>query len=286
MTTTRWNETTIIAVLREAGAGALQAQTRLSGELKHDHSLVTSADREIEQLLRDRLVSSLPETCFIGEETAGKLTPVEMEQALEGTTWVVDPIDGTAAYAQGLPTWGVAVGLMVAGLLVEGAIYVPVEDQLLMTSGGSLLHTSGLRSGRSVAPRLKELQTPDIPEAAYGMISISQGIAKRGRFHGPAPVHAVASSVYSSMQLLLGRYSAYVAALKLWDIAAVLPMLKHLDYTVLFNDRTPLGCEVSSADYVLDPRDPKAFALREHIFIAPTEKAALELIRDTRLPSR
>lgn len=278
MTNSRWNETTIIAVLREAGAGALQEQTRLSSELKHDDSLVTSADRSVERLLRDRLLEALPGTCFIGEESALSMSPMELRQALEGVTWVVDPIDGTAAYAQGLPTWGVSVGLMEAGRLLEGAIFIPVEDQLLMTSGDRLLYTSGLRSGRSVAPRLKELSPPETQHAEHGVVSVSQAIVKLGRFETAGPVHAVASCVYSIMQLILGRYSAYIASLKLWDIAAALPMLERLGYAALFSDGTPLDCTVAEPQYLLDPAAADAFALRDHLFIAPTEQAARTLI--------
>ena len=278
MTSSRWNETTIIAVLREAGAGALQEQARLSSELKHDDSLVTSADRAVERLLHDRLLEALPATSFIGEESALHMSSIELQQALEGVTWVVDPIDGTAAYAQGLPTWGVSVALMEAGRLLEGAIFVAVEDQLLMTSGDRLLYTSGLRSGRSVAPRLKELTAPEAARAEYGMISVSQTVAKLGRFEGAGTVHAVASCVYSIMQLILGRYSAYVASLKLWDIAAALPMLERLGYAALFSDGIPLDCTVAEPQYLLDPTAPDAFALRDHLFIAPTEKAARALI--------
>ncbi len=286
MSNPRWSETTIIAVLREAGASALKERARLSSELKHDNSLVTSADRAIEQLLRDRLTESMPNTGFIGEESALEMPAVELQHALEGTSWVVDPIDGTAAYAQGLPTWGVSVGLMEGGRLLEGAIFVPVEDQLLMTSGDRLLYASALRSTRSVAPRLKEVSAPELPRRGCGMVGISQKVAKHGRFLGDGPVHAAASCVYSVMQLLLGRYSAYVASLKLWDIAAALPMLERLGYTVLFSDRTALGCYVTEADYVLDPKAHNAFALRDHVFIAPTERAARALINEVRLSKR
>ena len=282
----RWNETTIIAVLREAGASALQEQTRLRSEFKLDNSLVTSADRGVEQLLRDRLTEALPGTAFIGEESALRMSAAELQHALKGTSWVIDPIDGTAAFAHGLPTWGVSVGLMEAGRLIEGAIFVPVEDQLLMTSGDRLLHTSGLRSGRSVAPRLKDVTPPEVPSDAQGMVGISQSIAKRGRFYGDEPVQAVASCAYSIMQLLLGRYTAYIALPKLWDIAAALPMLERLQYAALFSDGASADCTVDEPNYVLDPAAPDAFAVRDHLFIAPTAAAAKALIEQVRWPHR
>ncbi|MEV7631691.1 inositol monophosphatase family protein [Microbacterium sp. NPDC089318] len=67
--------------------------------------IVTEADREVEQLIRDRLRSERPDDGFLGEETGA-------ERGSSGYTWVVDPIDGTVNYAYGIPTYSVSIAVV------------------------------------------------------------------------------------------------------------------------------------------------------------------------------
>lgn len=67
--------------------------------------IVTEADREVEQLIRDRVRSERPDDGFLGEETGA-------ERGASGLTWVVDPIDGTVNYAYGIPTYSVSIAVV------------------------------------------------------------------------------------------------------------------------------------------------------------------------------
>ena len=67
--------------------------------------IVTEADREVEQLIRDRLRSERPDDGFLGEETGA-------ERGSSGYTWVVDPIDGTVNYAYGIPFYSVSIAVV------------------------------------------------------------------------------------------------------------------------------------------------------------------------------
>lgn len=67
--------------------------------------IVTEADREVEQLIRDRIRSERPDDGFLGEETGA-------ERGASGLTWVVDPIDGTVNYAYGIPTYSVSIAVV------------------------------------------------------------------------------------------------------------------------------------------------------------------------------
>jgi len=73
-------------------------------ETKSDASLVTSADVEAEDAFRQAVISRFPVHGVKGEEFS-VLNP-EAEYM-----WVVDPIDGTAEFAAGLPVWGTIIGL-------------------------------------------------------------------------------------------------------------------------------------------------------------------------------
>jgi myo-inositol-1(or 4)-monophosphatase len=73
---------------------------RVEIEQKGVQDFVTRADREVEALVRHRLAERFPGDGFLGEESGR--TP--------GTgAWVVDPVDGTANFMRGLPTFAVSI---------------------------------------------------------------------------------------------------------------------------------------------------------------------------------
>ncbi|MGQ7310932.1 inositol monophosphatase family protein [Microbacterium arabinogalactanolyticum] len=67
--------------------------------------IVTEADREVEQLIRERLRTERPGDGFLGEETGA-------ERGSTGLTWVVDPIDGTVNYAYGIGAYSVSIAVV------------------------------------------------------------------------------------------------------------------------------------------------------------------------------
>ena len=90
-------------------------------ELKGPQDYLTEADGEIERLIRRRIARCFPEDAFFGEEG---------EQRSTGTfTWVVDPIDGTANFARGIPLFGISVGMLHEGEPALGVICIPMLDE-------------------------------------------------------------------------------------------------------------------------------------------------------------
>lgn len=92
-----------------------------SVERKPDRSLVTTADRAAEEAVRTRARILTPEAGVFGEEFGHDRPGADF-------TWVVDPVDGTAEFAAGLPVWGTIIGLWHQGLPVAGVIDHPVLD--------------------------------------------------------------------------------------------------------------------------------------------------------------
>lgn len=103
----------------EAGRRALEFFDRpLTVEWKANESPVTIADREAENLLRQKILSRFPEDGFIGEEF-GKV------EGHSDFTWIVDPVDGTRSFVRGIPFWGTLVGLLYRGEPIAGICYIP-----------------------------------------------------------------------------------------------------------------------------------------------------------------
>lgn len=106
------------SLVTAAGKLAISTRDTMTSELKPDGSIVTNADRLVEEFLRKELVKIVPGATFWGEEYG-------FEEPSEAGFWLIDPIDGTSNYRYGLPLWGVTVGFMKGGVLEMGCIELP-----------------------------------------------------------------------------------------------------------------------------------------------------------------
>jgi len=87
-------------------------------ETKPDRSLVTRADLDIEAMVRDELARRHPELDVFGEEQG--------EDARHGEArLIIDPIDGTANFARGIPIFGILLALEVGTQVVAGVVSAP-----------------------------------------------------------------------------------------------------------------------------------------------------------------
>ena len=96
---------------------------------KLDDSPVTIADRETEHLIRDIIETAFPDHGFYGEETGQ--TDIDKDW-----TWVVDPIDGTASFSTGKPTFGTLISLCYQGKPQLGIIdHAALDDRWIGIKG-------------------------------------------------------------------------------------------------------------------------------------------------------
>jgi myo-inositol-1(or 4)-monophosphatase len=104
--------------------------------------VVTEMDRAAEDLIRDRLLAARPGDAVLGEEGG-------QTGAGEGVRWIVDPLDGTVNYLYGLPDWAVSIAAEVDGVIVAGAVCVPLRRSLFTAAlGRGAWLESGWQPGR------------------------------------------------------------------------------------------------------------------------------------------
>lgn len=115
----------ILHWMRQAGAIALRHFQNVVPSIKADNTLVTPADLEIEQFLTAHISTQFPDHGILSEEGTNH-QPAPSSAYL----WTLDPIDGTTAFARGLPNWGIALALLCEGTPVWGAFYMPLLDDL------------------------------------------------------------------------------------------------------------------------------------------------------------
>jgi myo-inositol-1(or 4)-monophosphatase len=116
----------ILAAAREAGALALSArEAGLKVWSKEGGSPVTDADLAVDTLLKERLSAARPSYGWLSEETADD--PARLDTSRQ---FVVDPIDGTAAYLKGKPWFAVSIAVVENGRPTAGVVYAPALDEM------------------------------------------------------------------------------------------------------------------------------------------------------------
>ena len=139
---------------QEAGALALASfregdQTTAAVHSKLGGSPVTDADYAVDRLLHRRLTEALPHAGWLSEETADSPARLSCHEVV-----VVDPIDGTRAFAAGLTTWAVSIAIVSGDRPVVGVVYAPALDRLYVaTSTSPGCETATRRTLRTPADR-------------------------------------------------------------------------------------------------------------------------------------
>jgi myo-inositol-1(or 4)-monophosphatase len=265
-----WDRQRIAELLAEAGRTALAHYDSPVWEYKSDRSIVTVADREIEGFFASVFDKPEDGTYLLGEETIGGKGDAYIEAALSHTAYIVDPIDGTAPYSHHLSSWGISIGLMRKGVIEEGAVYLPVTGELYITERGSLYNGIVREGNEGLRPYARPAFTLD----DGAMISLSQGVCKRGTFSGRNPVVANGSCVFSLAYLVRGSFTAYIASVKLWDIAGSLPILYAAGFVVRGLSGREIGLAVNNETYELGAGSgERRFKLKEIAICAPTPEA-------------
>jgi myo-inositol-1(or 4)-monophosphatase len=145
-----------VAIAREAGALLLERYGRLTrGEIHRKgagpRDLVTAADQESERLVVARLSAAFPDHAIVAEDGGGR--------AADGTdrpTWIVDPLDGTTNYVQGIPFFCVSLGLVEGGSPVLGVVHAPALGQTFSGTRGEGAWEDGRPVSVSATPMLSE----------------------------------------------------------------------------------------------------------------------------------
>ena len=132
-------EEALAAVAREAGERARRLFSNPSGvKLKGLQDFITAADGEVERLIIERLKARFPRDAFLGEEGG--------TQGSGDALWIIDPIDGTANFAYGIPHFCVSIGFLGGGEPLLGAVAAPMYDELYLARRGR----GAFRNGRPI----------------------------------------------------------------------------------------------------------------------------------------
>ena len=218
---------TMLPTVIEAGELARSFFRNVTAERKADQTLVTAADRAVEEFLTPRVSALFPDARILGEEFGATGTS-DAEYTL-----TLDPIDGTAAFISGLPTWCITIGLVRRGVAVGGVTYLPMTGETYLAD-----EDVAEWNGRSL------LRAPAAGEGDLFMLTHSdyhRGEARRF----PGKIRSLGSTAYH--MALVARGAAVAAILgrpRLWDIAAGAAMLRAIGGDLRY--RSGAGVELAT----------------------------------------
>ena len=137
------------AAVCEAGRIALTYyQTELKTWMKGGDDIVTEADIAVNDQLQKSLAFARPAYGWLSEESKDDARRLSCDRV-----WVVDPIDGTRAFARGHPHFTISVALVEAGRPVLAALFNPATDEFFEAeaAAGSLLNGKPIKVGKRSA---------------------------------------------------------------------------------------------------------------------------------------
>lgn len=140
-------------ILRDAAKAEIMPRWRsLSSEAIRQKTspldLVTDADEAAERVIGAALAKAFPGAVVIGEESTEKDASLLDGIAGADLAFIIDPVDGTANFAAGLPLFGVMAAVTVRGETVAGVIYDPVGEDWSFAVRGEGAWTQGLDGAR------------------------------------------------------------------------------------------------------------------------------------------
>jgi histidinol-phosphatase len=202
---------TEVVTLARAGA-EMAADAYRAGRVEADHkadgSVVTPTDLAVEQFLRERILERYPNDAVVGEEqgsTAGT----------SGRRWVLDPIDGTEAFARGVGEFCTLVAVEDEFGPFVGVIAVPILDETVWAGRGLGAFLNGVPARVSARTQLNGafVATSDLDDWPDAALAGARAAGLRPRTWGGG---------YGIALAVTGRVDAFVDYdVDLWDVAPV-----------------------------------------------------------------
>ena len=217
--TSRWADELGFAtdLARRAGALRTDSYERLERiDYKSKRDVVTNADYASERLVIDAIRARYPGDAILAEESGEHAGVLRDDGSHNGRTWVIDPLDGTVNYANGIPYYCVSIGLVVDDRPAVGVIFDPARDDLYDATADGPARLGG----QPIVTSTKEALSDYVVSLAVigrGGLMRERRIAPRIRIH-----RRMGSAALSLAYVANGRFDAFVqnGGLSPWDVAA------------------------------------------------------------------
>ena len=200
-------------------AGASELQHFFNGNFKISNkeginNLVTEADHAAEKAIINIIQNAYPDHFILSEETGEIKTNSEYK-------WIIDPIDGTVNFSNGIPICCVSIAVEKAGEIILGTVYNPLMNEMFVAEKGK----GATLNGKPVTVSTKDSLSSSclvtgFPytylDSANGPLQVFEKLIRRG-----IPVRRLGSAAIDLCWVAAGRFDGfYEHSLQAWDSAA------------------------------------------------------------------
>jgi len=222
----RWAPELAFAVetARAAGAILMDRYERLERiDHKSPTDVVTEADHLSEELVIAAIRARFPGDAILAEESGAHAARAAAGAAAgapspapNGRSWVIDPLDGTVNYANGLPVFCVSIGFVVDGRPAAGAVLDPTRDEVFSATADGPATLNGRPIRASAKDKLSDCVV-SLALSGRSVASRARAIRKEIRISRSMGSAALALAYVGN-----GRFDAFLqeTSLSAWDIAA------------------------------------------------------------------
>ena len=197
------------------------------------NNLVTEVDKGCQELIKNKISNRFPDHSIIGEEDGDSSI-----SNISEFTWVVDPIDGTTNFANGLPNFSISIGLLKNSEPIAGSIWIPWPNE-----NRCLIFSTAKDEGSWIDNRKIDINNPQfsLGEGAISSYSsFSPIFGNKSRKIKPMNIRlrgdkrVIGSVAYEMAMLTKGVISfALLGPAFIWDFGAGLLLIKEAGGVVL-----------------------------------------------------
>jgi len=205
-------------VARRAGALLADRYERVRRvRMKSARDVVTEVDFASERLVIKAIRAEFPGDAILAEEGGHhRRAGAGAGQAASGRQWVLDPLDGTVNYANGIPFFCVSLALVGADGPMVGVVFDPMRDDCYAATARGAATLNGGRVRASTKEKLSDYVV-SLAVIGRGGLTRERRIGREVRIH-----RRMGSAALSLAYVANGRFDAFVqnGGLSAWDVAA------------------------------------------------------------------
>jgi myo-inositol-1(or 4)-monophosphatase len=206
-------------LIKAATAAGTLIKERIDGNFSIEkksgpNDLVTEVDKASEALIMNIIREDFPDHFILSEE----IGEVKMDSSYK---WIIDPIDGTVNFANGIPLCCVSIGVEKDGKMIMGAVYNPMMNEFFFAekNAGAFLNDRSIR----VSEQKDVLHSCLVTGFPYTYLDMENGpldvfarLVRKG-----IPVRRLGSAAIDLCWVAAGRFDGYYEhKLNAWDSAA------------------------------------------------------------------
>ncbi|MFN5478869.1 MAG: inositol monophosphatase family protein [Chitinophagaceae bacterium] len=206
-------------LIKAAQASGKLIQERINGKFSIEkkagpNDLVTEVDKASEAVIMEIIRESFPDHFILSEE----IGEVKMDSSYK---WIIDPIDGTVNFANGIPLCCVSIGVEKDGEMIMGAVYNPMMNEFYFAERGqgAFLNDHPIHVSKQTEVQYSCLVT-GFPytylDMENGPLEVFSRLIRKG-----IPVRRLGSAAIDLCWVAAGRFDGfYEHRLNAWDSAA------------------------------------------------------------------